>query len=170
MEERVDELLPWRGWSSDDEVATLVVTNLLAVGKASLGDVLADESEFVIVEQVDDRHCRSPGILPQVGEHGIRGPSPHGCEPRTVPEGCAGPASQTPAAGIAQAVKKKRLKRELRALAERQDQLEQASRVLAAHSAVIAVAVRTPERVPHGDLDASIAGVHELNGRYGGHS
>ena len=58
---------------------------------------------------------------------------------------------------------KKRLKRELRALAERQDELERAHRRLAAHAEVIAVAVRSPDLVLQSDLDDAIAGVHGLN-------
>lgn len=58
---------------------------------------------------------------------------------------------------------KKRLKRELRALAERQAGLEREYRRLAAHCEVIAVAVRSPDLVPRADLDDAIAGVHELN-------
>jgi hypothetical protein len=60
---------------------------------------------------------------------------------------------------------KKLLKRELRALAQRHKQLEQSQRQLAIHSEVIAVAVRSPDLVPQADLDAAIAGIHELNAR-----
>ena len=58
---------------------------------------------------------------------------------------------------------KKRLKRKLRALAESHEQLQQTHRRLAAHTEVIAVAVRSPDRVPQADLDDAIAGIHELN-------
>jgi len=60
-------------------------------------------------------------------------------------------------------VKKKRLKRELRALAERHDRLERAHRRLATHTEVIAVALRSPGLVSQTDLDHAIAGLHELN-------
>jgi hypothetical protein len=66
-------------------------------------------------------------------------------------------------------MKKKRLKRELRALAQRQEQLEEAQRRLTAYTEVIAVAIRTPERVPQRDLDTAIAAMHELNGINGRH-
>ena len=58
---------------------------------------------------------------------------------------------------------KKRLKRKLRALAESHEQLQQAHRRLAVHTEVIAVAVRSPDRVPQADLDDAIAGIHALN-------
>jgi len=60
-------------------------------------------------------------------------------------------------------VRKKRLKRELRALGEGHDRLERAHRRLATHTEVIAVALRSPDLVSQADLDAAIAGVHELN-------
>jgi hypothetical protein len=60
-------------------------------------------------------------------------------------------------------VGKKRLKRELRALAERQAELDREYRRLVAHCEVIAVAVRSPDLVPRADLDDAIAGIHELN-------
>lgn len=66
--------------------------------------------------------------------------------------------------GYRVAVQKKQLKRELRALVRRHEQLERAQRRLAAHAEVVAVAVRSPDLVPPGDLDAAIAGIHELNG------
>lgn len=58
---------------------------------------------------------------------------------------------------------KKRLKRKLDALAESHEQLQQAHRRLAAHTEVIAVALRSREVVPESDLDDAIAGIHELN-------
>jgi hypothetical protein len=58
---------------------------------------------------------------------------------------------------------KKRLKRELRALAESHERLQQTQRRLAAHAEVVAVAVRSPDRVPPTDLDNAIAGIHELS-------
>jgi hypothetical protein len=60
-------------------------------------------------------------------------------------------------------VRKKRLKRELRALADNHSQLEQAHRRLAAHAEVIAIAVRSPDAVPQRDLDNAVAGIHELS-------
>jgi hypothetical protein len=45
-------------------------------------------------------------------------------------------------------VRKKTIKRELRGLSERYAQLELAHRRLAAHLEVIALAVRSPDRVP----------------------
>ena len=60
-------------------------------------------------------------------------------------------------------MRKKQLKRELSALTERHKQLEQTHRRLAAHTAVIAVAVRSPDLVAQADLDDAIAGIHELN-------
>ena len=60
-------------------------------------------------------------------------------------------------------MRKKRLKRELRALSKSHERLEQAHRQLATHAEVIAVAVRSPDLVPEADLDAAIAGIHELN-------
>ena len=64
--------------------------------------------------------------------------------------------------GYSRRVGKKRLKGELRALAERHERLEQTHRRLAAHIEVIAVAVRSPDLVPEADLDDAIAGLHEL--------
>lgn len=61
-------------------------------------------------------------------------------------------------------MKKKKIKRELRRMTARQETLELAQRRLAAHIEVIAVAVRSPDRVPQVDLDNAIAGVHDLNG------
>jgi hypothetical protein len=58
---------------------------------------------------------------------------------------------------------KKRLKRELRALAESHEQLQEAHRRLAVHTEVVAVAVRSGDRVPQSDLDDAIAGIHELS-------
>ena len=57
-------------------------------------------------------------------------------------------------------MKKKRLKRELRTLAKKYDELEDAHRRLATHVSVIALAVRTPDRVPEQDLDDAIAGLN----------
>jgi hypothetical protein len=61
-------------------------------------------------------------------------------------------------------VKKKRLKRELRALSDSYARLQETHRRLVAHTEVIAVAVRSPDLVPQSDLDDAIAGIHELNG------
>ena len=60
-------------------------------------------------------------------------------------------------------MRKKRLERELRALSEQHERLQEAHRRLAAHTEVIAVAVRSPDLVPQADLDEAIAGVHALN-------
>ena len=60
-------------------------------------------------------------------------------------------------------MKKKRLKRELRELAKRHDELEEAHRRLATHVSVIALAVRTPDRVPEQDLDGAIVGLTTLS-------
>jgi hypothetical protein len=60
-------------------------------------------------------------------------------------------------------VRKKRLKRELRALADDHSRLEQAHHRLAAHAEVIAIAVRSPNAVPQTDLDNAVAGIHELS-------
>jgi hypothetical protein len=65
-------------------------------------------------------------------------------------------------------VRKKTIKRELRGLSERYAQLELAHRRLAAHLEVIALAVRSPDRVPQHDLDTAIAGVHALSGAHTG--
>lgn len=64
-------------------------------------------------------------------------------------------------------VKKKQLKRELRVLAERQRNLERAHRQLAVHAEVVAVAVHSPALVPASDLQAAIAGIHELAANFG---
>ena len=58
---------------------------------------------------------------------------------------------------------KKRLERELRTIAESHEQLRQAHHQLATHTEVIAVALRSPGLVPESDLDAAIAGIHQLN-------
>lgn len=58
---------------------------------------------------------------------------------------------------------KKRLKRKLQALAESHEQLQQAHRRLAAHTEVVALAVRSADHVPPADLDDAIAGIHDLN-------
>ena len=63
-------------------------------------------------------------------------------------------------------MKKKRLKRELRALAESHKQLERAHRQLATHAEVIAVAVHSPAVVPASDLQAAISGIHELTAHF----
>ena len=63
-------------------------------------------------------------------------------------------------------MKKKRLKRELRALAESHAELARAHRQLATHAEVIAVAVRSPAIVPESDLQDAIAGIHELTATY----
>jgi hypothetical protein len=65
-------------------------------------------------------------------------------------------------------VGKKRLERELRALAVRHEQLEEAHRRLSLHVEVIALALRSPDHVPQSDLEDAITGVHELNGSAGG--
>lgn len=49
----------------------------------------------------------------------------------------------------------KELEAEIRELAE-------TLRRLAVHTEVVALAVRSPNRVPEEDLDAAIAGIHEL--------
>jgi hypothetical protein len=63
-------------------------------------------------------------------------------------------------------MKKKRLKRELRALAESHKELERAHRKLARHAEVIAVAVHSPAVVPPSDLQAAISGIHELTSHF----
>jgi hypothetical protein len=62
-------------------------------------------------------------------------------------------------------VKKKRIKSDLQTLAERQEQLVEAQRRLATHAEVVALALRSPERVPESDLDNAIAGLHQLAAR-----
>lgn len=62
-------------------------------------------------------------------------------------------------------MKKKRLEQELRALAERHAELEEAHRLLATHAEVIALAVRSPDHVPEQDLDDAIAGLDALRER-----
>ena len=42
------------------------------------------------------------------------------------------------------------------------EELRMALRRLAAHAEVVAVAVRSPEAVTRPDLDAAVAGIHEL--------
>ena len=59
-------------------------------------------------------------------------------------------------------MKKKRIKRELRALAKSHKELERAQRRLAAHAEVIAVAVHSPAIVPASDLQDAISGIHQL--------
>jgi hypothetical protein len=68
--------------------------------------------------------------------------------------------------GYARLMKKKQLKRELRALAESHQELERAHRQLAAHAEVIAVAVHSPAIVPASDLQDAIAGIHELTANF----
>ena len=60
-------------------------------------------------------------------------------------------------------MKKKRLKRELSALVEEHEELVAAQRRLATHAVVIALAVRSRDRVPEHDLDDAIAGLQELS-------
>lgn len=71
-----------------------------------------------------------------------------------------------PRNGYAARMKKKQLKRELRALSKSQKKLERAHRRLAAHAEVIAVAVHSPALVPASDLQDAIAGIHELNATF----
>ena len=61
---------------------------------------------------------------------------------------------------------KKKIKRELRALAESHKELERAHRRLATHAEVIAVAVHSPAIVPASDLEDAIAGIHELSAHF----
>jgi hypothetical protein len=63
-------------------------------------------------------------------------------------------------------MKKKRLKRELRALADNQEELKRAYRQLATHAEVVAVAVHSPALVPESDLQDAITGIHELNANF----
>jgi hypothetical protein len=63
-------------------------------------------------------------------------------------------------------MKKKRFKRELRALAENQRELERAHRKLATHAEVVAVAVHSPAIVPASALQDAIAGIHELTATF----
>jgi hypothetical protein len=58
--------------------------------------------------------------------------------------------------------KKKKLRRELHALAVRHDSLADAVRRLAAHTDVLAVAVRSPDAVPEADLDTAISGINHV--------
>lgn len=60
------------------------------------------------------------------------------------------------------APKKKELAAELRELGERQDALADALRRLATHTSVLAVAVRDPDAVPPGDLDAALNGIGDI--------
>jgi hypothetical protein len=60
-------------------------------------------------------------------------------------------------------MKKKKLKRELRALATRHDSLAETVRRLAAHIDFLAVAARSPDVVSAADLDAAIAGIHQAH-------
>lgn len=57
---------------------------------------------------------------------------------------------------------------ELDELSEHEARLAGVVRRLAAHAEVIGVAVRSPGAVPPADLDAAIAGLHELRGRLDG--
>lgn len=63
-------------------------------------------------------------------------------------------------------MKKKQLKRELRALAESHKELERAHRQLATHAEVIAVAVHSPAVVPASALQDAITGIHELTASF----
>ena len=63
-------------------------------------------------------------------------------------------------------MKKKQLKRELRALAESHRQLERAHRQLATHTQVIAIAVHSPAIVPASDLQDAVTGIHDLTARF----
>jgi hypothetical protein len=63
-------------------------------------------------------------------------------------------------------MKKKRIKRELRALAESHQELERAHRRLATYAEVVAVAVHSPAIVPASDLQDAVAGIHELNAHF----
>jgi len=58
---------------------------------------------------------------------------------------------------------------ELDELSERETRLANVVRRLAAHAEVIGVAVRSPDAVPPDDLDAAIAGLHDLHARLNGH-
>jgi hypothetical protein len=71
-------------------------------------------------------------------------------------------------AGYPAAIKKKRLERELRALAEKQRELEleRVHRKLATHAEVVAVAVHSPAIVPASALQDAIAGIHELTASF----
>lgn len=53
-------------------------------------------------------------------------------------------------------------KDDLEALAETQAALTDACRRLAAHAAVVAVAVRTPEAVVSADLDDAVRGIEDV--------
>jgi hypothetical protein len=63
-------------------------------------------------------------------------------------------------------MKKKRLRRELRALADSHKELERAHRQLATHAEVIAVAVHSPAVVPASALEDAIVGIHELTANF----
>jgi hypothetical protein len=63
-------------------------------------------------------------------------------------------------------MKKKRLKRELRALTNNQEELKRAHRQLATHAEVLAVAVHSPALVPESDLQNAITGLHELTANF----
>jgi hypothetical protein len=56
-------------------------------------------------------------------------------------------------------------KDEFEALAETQAELLDACRKLAAHAAVVAVAVRTPEAVLRADLDDAVRGIEDVSAR-----
>ena len=60
------------------------------------------------------------------------------------------------------APKKKELDAQLRDLAEKHEALTETVHRLATHAAVLAVAVRDPEAVPAGDLDAAVAGISAI--------
>jgi len=59
-------------------------------------------------------------------------------------------------------VKKKELQAQLDELADRLDDVSSACSRLASHAEVVALAVRSRESVPSGDLDDAIDGLHEL--------
>jgi len=60
------------------------------------------------------------------------------------------------------APKKKELAAQLRDLAGKHDELANALKRLATHTAVLGVAVRQPDAVPAADLEAALAGISEL--------
>ena len=63
-------------------------------------------------------------------------------------------------------MKKKRIERELRALAESHKELERSHRRLARYAEVVAVAVHSPAIVPASDLQDAVAGIHELTAHF----
>lgn len=60
------------------------------------------------------------------------------------------------------APKKSELDAQLRDLTEKHDSLTETVHRLATHAAVLAVAVRDPQAVPAGDLDAAVAGISAI--------